>query len=58
MSFSVTTEQIRARIKTVTRRMGWTFLRPGEQIQVVVKCCGLKKGEKVEPICVRASSAF
>jgi hypothetical protein len=52
MSFSMTTEQIRARTKTVTRRVGWTFLKAGDSIQAVVKCCGLKKGEKLEQICV------
>ena len=50
MSFALTTEQIRARTKTVTRRLGWEFLKPGDLVQAVVKCQGLKKGEKVEPL--------
>lgn len=52
MSFALTTEQVRARQKTVTRRLGWTFLKPGDRIRAVVKCQGLKKGEKVEPLAV------
>jgi hypothetical protein len=52
MSFALTTEQIRARTKTVTRRLGWTFLKPGDQVRAVKKCMGLKKGEKLEPLAV------
>ena len=50
MSFSLTTMQMRSRIKTVTRRMGWKNLRPGEHVLAVEKGMGLKKGEKVKPI--------
>jgi len=50
MSFALTTEQIRNRTKTVTRRIGWTFLKPGDLIRPVEKCQGLKKGETVTPI--------
>lgn len=50
MSFALTTAQIRARTKTVTRRTGWTFLKPGDLVQPVVKAQGLKKGERVEKI--------
>lgn len=52
MSFALTTEQIRARTKTVTRRLGWEFLKPGDLIRAVEKCQGLKKGEKVKPLAV------
>lgn len=52
MSFALTTEQIRARTKTVTRRLGWRDLKPGNQVQAVVKCMGLKPGEKVHRLCV------
>lgn len=48
MSFALTTEQIRKRTKTVTRRLGWTFLKPGDLICAVEKIRGLKKGEKVK----------
>ncbi len=47
MSFSLTTAQIRDRTKTVTRRVGWTFLKPGDLLRAVVKCQGLKKGEHI-----------
>jgi len=52
MSFSMTTEQIKNRSKTVTRRLGWWFLRPGDRIQAVEKARGLKKGEKLKRLCV------
>jgi len=50
MSFALTTEQVRAQQKTVTRRLGWTFAKPGDIVQPVVKAQGLKKGERVEKI--------
>lgn len=52
MSFYHTTEQIRNRSKTVTRRLGWAFLKPGDRVRAVVKGRGLKKGQKVEPLAV------
>jgi len=50
MSFALTTEQVRNRTKTVTRRLGWEFLRPGDLIRPVEKCMGLKKGETLTPV--------
>src|SRR5690349_15214956 len=50
MSFSLTTAQMRARTKTVTRRLGWHHLKPGDLVCAVVKGMGLKRGEKVERI--------
>lgn len=50
MSFALTTEQVKNQTKTVTRRNGWKDLKKGEIIQPVVKCMGLKKGEKQELI--------
>lgn len=50
ISFALTTDQVRARTKTVTRRVGWTFLNVGTLLQPVVKGQGLKKGESVEKI--------
>ena len=52
MSFQLTTAQILDRSKTVTRRMGWRFLKPGALIQAVEKGMGLKKGEKVRRLAV------
>ena len=46
MSFSRTTAQMRDRTKRVTRRLGWSNLKPGEKFLAVEKCMGLKKGEK------------
>lgn len=51
MSFMLTTDQIRNRTKTVTRRLGWDFLKPGDVLNACVKCQGLKKGEHPEVIC-------
>lgn len=52
MSFSMTTAQIIDRTKTVTRRFGWWNLKPGDKIQAVRKCQGLRKGEKIEPLAI------
>jgi len=45
MSFALTTEQVRNHTKTVTRRAGWRFLRPGDQLRAVDRCMGLRPGE-------------
>jgi hypothetical protein len=50
MSFAMTTEQVRNQSKTVTRRFGWWFLKPGDLIQPVEKAMGLKKGEQKKEI--------
>ena len=52
MSFMLTKEQIRMRTKTVTKRLGWWFLKPGDVVWACEKCMGLKKGEKVRRICL------
>lgn len=52
MSFFLTTRQVREQIKDVTRRLGWEDLKPGERVQAIVKGQGLKKGEKIERLCV------
>lgn len=51
MSFSLTTLQVRSCSKDVTRRLGWSSLKPGEHFMAVEKALGLKKGEKVRKIC-------
>lgn len=48
MSFAATIEQILNRTKTVTRRLGWRQLRPGQRVWAVRKAMGLRHGEKVE----------
>jgi hypothetical protein len=50
MSFALTTDAARNRTKTVTRRLGWEFLKPGDRVQQVVKGMGLKPGEHPEKI--------
>ena len=50
ISFALTTEQIRNRTKTVTRRLGWQTLQPGTLLQPVVKAQGIPKGGHVEKI--------
>jgi len=48
MSFAMTTAQMRDRTKTVTRRPGWDFLNPGDQVCAVEKSRGLQLGQKVK----------
>ncbi len=48
ISFALTTEQFINRSKTVTRRLGWDFLKAGDVLCAVEKGMGLKKGEKVK----------
>lgn len=50
MSFAMTTEQVARKTKTVTRRFGWWFLKPGDVVQPVEKAMGLQKGEKAKKI--------
>ena len=52
MSFSMTKRQVRERTKFVTRRLGWENLKPGERVMAIEKGQGLKKGERVERLCI------
>lgn len=52
MSFALTTKQILDGSKTVTRRVGWDFLQPGDVVQAIEKGQGLKKGEHVKKLAV------
>lgn len=57
MSFMLTTDQIRRQSKTVTRRTGWRFLKPGDILNACEKCQGIKKGETINKLCqVRVTS--
>ena len=47
MSFQLTTDQFRNRTKTVTRRVGWWFLKPGDLLMGCEKCQGLQKEENI-----------
>ncbi len=52
MSFALTTAQLASGIKTVTRRLGWKNLKPGQEVCAVKKSMGLRKGEKIERLAV------
>lgn len=47
ISFSMTTKQFIDRTKTVTRRLGWKNVKPGDILMGCEKCMGLKPGEKI-----------
>ena len=48
MGFALTTQQFKAKTKTVTRRFGWLFIQPGDIVCGVEKVMGFKKGEKMK----------
>lgn len=50
MSVALTTDQVRARQKTVTRRAGWEVLKPGDLLTLCPKVRGRRKGEPLERI--------
>lgn len=51
MSVSLTEEAVRERRKTVTRRKGWTFLKPGDRLTLCRKVMGRKRTDgTVEPL--------
>lgn len=45
MSVAFTEDAVRERRKTVTRRKGWLFLKPGDRLTLCRKVMGRKKGE-------------
>lgn len=47
MSFNMTIPQFQSRTKTVTRRLGWRFAKPGDVYMGVEKAQGLRAGESV-----------
>lgn len=48
ISFMLTTQQVRDRTKTVTRRNGWRFAKAGDVLMAVGKSQGLGKGGKIK----------
>lgn len=57
MSVSLTTPQVRARSKTVTRRMGWwedkngkRMLKPGDRLTLAEKVMGRREGDPL--VCI------
>lgn len=51
MSVAFTEEAVRRRTKTVTRRKGWLFLKPGDRLTLCRKVMGRKPGEPLVRIC-------
>ncbi|WP_010588549.1 ASCH domain-containing protein [Schlesneria paludicola] len=47
MSFALTTPQFYQRLKTVTRRLGWMDLEPGNRLCGVEKSQGLRPGQPI-----------
>ena len=45
MSVTLTRRAVELRLKTVTRRAGWTMLRPGDRLILCEKVMGRKAGE-------------
>lgn len=50
MSVSHTEAAVRDRTKTVTRRLGWRFLKPGDRLTLCRKVMGRAKGEPINRI--------
>ena len=51
MSVALTEQAVIERRKTVTRRKGWTFLKPGDRLTLCRKVMGRKPGEPLVRIC-------
>jgi hypothetical protein len=62
MSVTLTEQAVVDRRKTVTRRLGWRMLKPGDRLTLCRKVMGRKKGEplvrlaEVEVVSVRRES--
>ncbi len=51
MSVALTEQAVIERRKTVTRRLGWKMIKPGDQLQLVRKAMGRKCADgSVEPL--------
>lgn len=51
MSVSFTEQAVVERRKTVTRRKGWQFLKPGDRLTLCRKVMGRKPGEPLVRLC-------
>lgn len=51
MSVTHTKPAVYDRIKTQTRRAGWTFLHPGDRLTLCEKVMGRRKGDPLVRIC-------
>lgn len=45
MAVALTEAAVRDRTKTVSRRLGWLFARPGDRLALCVKVMGRRRGE-------------
>ena len=52
MACSLTTRQVKAQTKDVSRRLGWFGAKPGDRICLIEKGQGLKKGQKIRRLAV------
>jgi hypothetical protein len=52
ISFAWTTDALLRGRKTVTRRLGWLHLKPGDRLCAVRQAMGLKKGQTVQRLAV------
>ena len=52
MIFSDTASHVRERMTTVTRRVGWRFLKPNDLVQAVEKTRGVKKGAPISALAI------
>lgn len=51
MSVALTESAVRNRLKTVTRRLGWKFLKPGDRLTLCRKVMGRRAADgTVEPL--------
>lgn len=50
LSVALTTAQVRRQEKTVTRRVGWRMLKPGDELTLCPKVRGRRAGEPLERI--------
>lgn len=50
VAVTLTEQAVRSRRKTVTRLLGWSFLRPGERLVLCRKVTGGRAGEPGEPL--------
>lgn len=50
MSVALAIDQVCRLQKTVVRDLGWTRLKPGEQLHAIVNGARVKRGEQVEKI--------
>lgn len=51
MSVAMTTQAVIERRKTVTRRKGWLYLKPGDRLTLCKKVQGRKPGEPLVRLC-------